>query len=128
VSYAREEVVTRGPREAGDDAHELPWQVRQVRLAEHALVPAARLRDLGEGGAIGLGVLCAHAPWQVRLLGRDDASSAKDPPGLLELRRVRELLLAVLADEDLDPIPVALLAEGGGRLASDVLALEEELC
>jgi hypothetical protein len=97
-------------------------------LAEHALVLAARLQDLGEGGAISLGVLCAYTPWQVRLLGRDDASSAKDPPSLLELRRVRELLLIVLADKDLDPIPVAPLVERGGRLASDMLALEEELC
>jgi hypothetical protein len=48
VGRAREEVVTGRGREAGDDADELPWQVREVGLAEHALVPAAGLRDLGE--------------------------------------------------------------------------------
>jgi hypothetical protein len=76
---------------------------------------------------VGLCVLGACTARQVRLLGRDNASSAKDPPSLLELRRVRELLLAVLADEDLDPVPVAPTPEGRRGLASDVLALEEEL-
>ena len=127
MGCAGQEVVARGPREASDDAHKLPRQVRKVRLAEHALVPAAGLRDLREGGAVRLSILRAYAPRQVRLFGRDDASSAKDAPGLLELRRVRELLLAVLANENLDPVPVATAPEGGWRLAGDVPAPEEEL-
>ena len=36
-------------------------------------------------------------------------------------------MLAVAPDEDLDPILVLTLLEGRRRLASDVLALEEEL-
>jgi hypothetical protein len=47
--------------------------------------------------------------------------------GLLELRWVRELLLTVLPNEDLNPILVTIAPEGRRRLASDVLALEEEL-
>lgn len=74
-----------------------------------------------------LSILCAHPPRQVRLLRCNKASCAKDAPGLLKLRRVRELLLAVAPDEDLDPIPVLALPEGRRRLASDVPALEEEL-
>ena len=63
----------------------------------------------------------------MRLRRRDDPGRAKDAPGLLELRRVRELLLTVLADEDLDPVLVAMATERRRRLARDVLALEEEL-
>jgi len=48
-----------------------------------------------------LGVLHIHPTWQVRFLGRDEAGSAKDLPGLLELRWVRKLLLTVTSDEDL---------------------------
>jgi hypothetical protein len=65
---------------------------------------------------------------QVRLLYRDEASSAKDTPGLLKLCRVRELLLVVTSDKDLDPIPVLVPLECRRRLASDMPALEEELC
>jgi hypothetical protein len=68
VGRAREEVVTGRGREAGDDTDKLPWQVREVGLAEHALVPAAGLRDLGERGAVRLSALRAYAPRQVRLL------------------------------------------------------------
>jgi uncharacterized protein YjeT (DUF2065 family) len=57
----------------------------------------------------------------------DEASRAKDALGLLKLHRVRELLLAVAPNEDLNPILVLALPEGWRRLASDVLALEEEL-
>jgi hypothetical protein len=127
VSRAREKVVPRGRREAGHDAHKLPRQVREVGLAEHALVPAAGLRDLRERGAVRLGVLRAYPPRQVRLLSRDQARGAKDASGLLQLRRVRELLLAIPADKDLNPVPVAALPERRGRLASYVLAPEEEL-
>ena len=63
----------------------------------------------------------------MRLRRRDDPSHAKDAPGLLELRRVRELLLTILADEDLDLVLVATAVERRRRLARDVLALEEEL-
>jgi hypothetical protein len=101
--------------------------VRQVGLAEDTLVLAAGLRDLAERRAPDLGLLSALRPWQVRLRRRDDRGRAKDAPGLLELRRVRELLLTVLADEDLDPVLVATAAERRRRLARDVLAPEEEL-
>jgi hypothetical protein len=74
-----------------------------------------------------LSILRADPPRQVRLLHCDEASRAKDAPGLLKLRRVRELLLAVAPNEDLNPIPVLTLPEGRRRLASDVPALEEEL-
>jgi hypothetical protein len=60
--------------------------VRQVSLAQHALVLVASLRDLRERAAMCLCVLCTDPVQQVRLLGRDDASSAKDTLGLLELR------------------------------------------
>ena len=101
--------------------------MREVGLVEYALVPAARLRDLGEGATIGLGILRAYLMWEVYLLTSNNAGGAKDAPGLLELRRVRELLLAVLPNEDLNPILVAIAPEGWRRLTSDVLALEEEL-
>jgi hypothetical protein len=127
VGRACEEVVSARRREASDDPYKLPWQVREVGLAEHALVPAARLRDLGEGATVGLGVLRAYLTREVRLLTGNNAGGAKDAPGLLELRRVRELLLAVLPDEDLNPILVATAPEGRRRLASNVLVLEEEL-
>jgi hypothetical protein len=84
----------------------------EVGLVEHALVLAARLGDLGQGATMGLCVLGAYMAWQVHLLGRDNASSAKDLPGLLELRRVQELLLVVLANEDLDLVLVAPTLEG----------------
>jgi hypothetical protein len=48
VSCPREEVVARGWQEAGNDTHELARQVRQVGLAEDALVLVAGLRDLAE--------------------------------------------------------------------------------
>ena len=68
MGRAREEVVTRGRREAGDNTHKLARQMRQVGLAQHALVPAAGLRDLRERAAVGLGVLRANPPRQVCLL------------------------------------------------------------
>jgi hypothetical protein len=48
VGRVCEEVVTGRGREAGDNTDELPWQVCEVGLAEHALVLVASLRDLGE--------------------------------------------------------------------------------
>jgi len=86
--------------------------VREVGLVEHALVLAARLRDLGEGATIGLGVLRAYLTREVRLLAGNNAGGAKDAPGLLELCRVRELLLIVLPNEDFNPILVATAPEG----------------
>jgi hypothetical protein len=52
-----QEVVAGGGREACDDPHKLPWQVRQVGLAEDALVPPASLGDLGQGASMGLSIL-----------------------------------------------------------------------
>jgi hypothetical protein len=127
VGRAREEVVSARRREASDNPHKLPRQVREVGLAKHALVPAARLRDLGKGATVGLGVLRAYLAREVCLLTGNNAGGAKDAPGLLKLRRVRELLLAVLPDKDLNPIPVATAPERRQRLASDVPAPEEEL-
>ena len=43
----------------------------------------------------------------------------------MELYRVRELLLIILANEDLNPVLVALIAKRGRYLASDILVLEE---
>ncbi|OBT40395.1 hypothetical protein VE00_10091 [Pseudogymnoascus sp. WSF 3629] len=74
-----------------------------------------------------LSILRANPPQQVRLLYCNEASCAKDAPGLLKLRQVRELLLVVAPNEDLNPILVLMLLEGRQRLASNVLALEEEL-
>ena len=74
-----------------------------------------------------LGILRPYPLRQVRLLRQDEASSAKDPPGLLELYRVRELLLMIASDKDLDMVPVPALLEGRRRLASDMPAPEEEL-
>ena len=99
----------------------------KVGLNEYALVPAARLRDLGERRAVGLGVLRAHAAREVRLPGRGYASGPEDPPGLLELRRVRELLLAVPPDEDLNSVLVLPAPEGRWGLARYVPPPEQEL-
>jgi hypothetical protein len=85
VSCLHEEVVARGQREAGNDVYELARQVRQVGLAEDALVPAAGLRDLAERRAPDLGLLSTLCLWQVRLRRRDDPGRTKDTPGLLEL-------------------------------------------
>ena len=74
-----------------------------------------------------LGILRPYPPRQVRLLRQDKASSAKDPPGLLELYQVQELLLTIASDKDLDMVPVPAPLEGRRRLASDVPAPEEEL-
>lgn len=99
----------------------------QVSLAKNTLVPAAGLRDLAERRASDLSLLGALGPWQVRLRYRDNTGRAKDTPSLLELRRVRELLFPVLANEDLDPVPVITVTECWRRFARNVPALEEEL-
>jgi hypothetical protein len=85
VGRVCEEVVSARRREASDDPYKLPWQVREVGLVEHALVLAARLRDLGEGTTIGLGVLRTYLTREVRLLAGNNTSGTKDALGLLEL-------------------------------------------
>jgi hypothetical protein len=47
----------------------------------------------------------------VCLRRRDDPGRVKDTLGLLELCRVRELLLIVLANKDLNLVLVAMVAE-----------------
>ena len=74
-----------------------------------------------------LSVLCTDPLWQVHLLRRDEAYSTKDVPGLLKLCRVRELLLVVMSNKDLNLVLVLMLSERGQRLACDMLAPEEEL-
>lgn len=63
----------------------------------------------------------------MRLFHRDDLGCAKDTPRLLKLRRVRELLLTVLANEHFNWVLIVLLAEKRRRFASDILALKKEL-
>ena len=66
---------------------------------------------------MGLGVLGSGAAREMCLLRGYDAGGAEDPPGLLELYRVRELLLVVPADKDLNSIPILLVSEGWWCLA-----------
>ena len=66
---------------------------------------------------MGLGVLGSSAAREMRLLRGYNASSAKDPPGLLELYQIQELLLAVPANKDLNSIPILPALEGWWRLA-----------
>jgi hypothetical protein len=66
---------------------------------------------------VGLSVLGSSAAWEMCLLRGYDAGGAEVLPGLLELYRIRELLLMVLADKDLNSIPILLVSEGWWCLA-----------
>ena len=68
MRHTREKVIPCGGKEAGDDAYKLARQVRQIGLAQYALVLAAGLRNLRERAAVRLCVLRADLARQVCLL------------------------------------------------------------